>query len=92
MIRYDIIYFVLGALISRYVHNGERRKDLLGNAYLGSAYTCAALMVLYPEHLIFGLGFALFTVSHNIGVQVEDFEYDTVRTVPKQFNKIMLQL
>jgi len=69
-----------------YIYNAKRR-DVLGNACLGTCYGLMALVCVYPRHLLFPLAFGLFTIAHNINQQFQDVEAERTRgvvTLPQQ--------
>jgi len=73
------------------------RKDILGNLCLGATYGIAALMSSYPKwpQMIFSIPFAIFTVSYNLLVQLQDYYADKtsgVVTAPQQLGKRCIPL
>jgi len=86
-IVYDCVYLVgcLGLALS-YVYN-VLRKDLLGNVCMAGAYGIAALISLYPRHLLFPLAFALLTLAFNGVVAWQDMKAERlagITTLPIQ--------
>lgn len=84
-------YLIIGILtiIVPYFYNDNTivGRGIGGNIALGITYGLAGYLAMYPYHIIFPLGFMLFTISFNILVQAQDIEGDEeagVVTVPQQ--------
>lgn len=87
----DPIYMVgfLGH-VGSFVYNTQR-KDLVGNVFMSLAYGTAALICLYPYHLLFPLAFALLTFAFNLAIQYQDMLAEStarVITAPQQLDMI----
>jgi geranylgeranylglycerol-phosphate geranylgeranyltransferase len=66
-------------------------RGLLGNACMGFTYGLAALLSLYPEHLLFAPVFALITISFNLLVQYQDLKAEKTmgrRVAPEQLGEV----
>lgn len=90
-LNYDCIY-TIGALahLTSFVYN-TRKKELVGNICMAATYGIAAFISLYPNHLLFALGFALLTLAFNCNTQFQDWQADKaagVRTLPQQLGKM----
>lgn len=87
VLHYDYIY-TIGVLahVTSFVYNTQR-KELVGNICMVATYGVAAFMSLYPNHLLFALGFTLLTLAFNCNTQFQDWQADKaagVQTLPQQ--------
>jgi len=85
----DPIYMLgfLGHLLSSCYDLIDR--GLIGNICMAGSYGTAALLSLYPKHLLFAPTFAMTTFSFNLMVQYQDLKAEKTkgrRVAPEQLN------
>lgn len=89
--HYDYIYAIGGLAHLTSLTYNALRKDLWGNLSMTATYGLAAFISLYPNNLLFALGFALLTLAFNCNTQFQDRKADRaagVRTLPLQLGNM----
>lgn len=79
-----LLIFLLG-----YVYNSEK-GGVVADFILGATYFMTAVLCLYPlfpEAVVFSLGFFFLTTSVNIATQIQDSVYDSKMTLVKKIGE-----
>jgi geranylgeranylglycerol-phosphate geranylgeranyltransferase len=66
-------------------------RGIVGNTFMGCTYGIAALMSLYPKHILFALAFTAITISFNMMVQYQDLKAEKTkgrRVAPEQLGEV----